>query len=356
MATRLRFIAKTRADGWRFGRRAEVLVGFPRASCSRRSIIWPLSSATVSQATSAASSTNRTTSFKCASNGAKQSKSSPPNRSRSTGSKNCGARSRRRRASFVGFTANSSIAISRRPTQSHGRSRAPGDSPPDSGAPTTHALAPEGYSVDSNSASSTLPFDSNLTAVDLALSATVVQPMSTWQFDDLERRGERLLDRAHTADERDNARRLLDRIAKFEDIKRRSDAIAGIDSTPERHRFQLTGLTTGPTDPFATGGATSRVALAGGTSRYDAVGKLTAVRSQRPNAPPFALLNADHEPVAFVTPSPGVDLRPLLGRQIGVSGQRGYMPEFRKPHITAMQAEPIDGSDVIMALRDQMRR
>ncbi len=234
--------------------------------------------------------------------------------------------------------------------------RAPGDSPPDSGAPTTHALAPEGYSVDSNSAASTLPFDSNLTAVDLALSATVVQLMSTWQFDDLERRGERLLDRAHTADERDNARRLLDRIAKFEDIKRRSDAIAGIDSTPQRHRFQLTGLTTGPTDPFATGGATSRVALAGGTSRYDAVGKLTAVRSQRPNAPPFALLNADHEPVAFVTPSPGVDLRPLLGRQIGVSGQRGYMPEFRKPHITAMQAEPIDGSDVIMALRDQMRR
>jgi hypothetical protein len=98
------------------------------------------------------------------------------------------------------------------------------------------------------------------------------------------------------------------------------------------------------------------VSLAGGTSRYDAVGKLTTVRSQRPNAPPFALLNADHEPVAFVTPSPGVDLRPLLGRQIGVSGQRGYMPEFRKPHITAMQAEPIDGSDVIMALRDQMRR
>jgi hypothetical protein len=229
--------------------------------------------------------------------------------------------------------------------------------PPDSVAPPAHALAPEGYSADAKSDSSAaMPFDSNLTAVDLALSATVVQPMATWQFDDLERRGERLLDRAHTADDRDNARRLLDRIAKFEDIKRRSDAIAGIDSTPERRRFQLTGLTTGPTDPFATNGATNRVSLAGATSRYDAVGKLTTVRSQRPNAPPFALLNADHEPVAFVTPSPGVDLRPLLGRQIGVSGQRGYMPEFRKPHITAMQAEPIDGSDVIMALRDQMRR
>jgi len=235
--------------------------------------------------------------------------------------------------------------------------RVPGDVPADPVAPSTHALAPENNSADSKSDSSALlPFDSNLTAVDLALSATVVQPMSTWQFDDLERRGERLLDRAHAADERDNARRLLDRIAKFEDIKRRSDAIAGIDSTPDRHRLQLTGLTTGPTDPFATNRATTGVALAGATSRYDAVGKLTTVRSQRPNAPPFALLNADHEPVAFVTPSPGVDLRPLLGRQVGVSGQRGYMPEFRKPHITAMQAEPVDDSDVIMALRDQMRR
>jgi hypothetical protein len=195
-------------------------------------------------------------------------------------------------------------------------------------------------------------FDSNLTAVDLALSAAVVQEMSTWKFDDLERRVERLLERAQTLDQRNNARLLLDRIAKFEDIKRRSDAIAGIDTGPDRRRLQLTGMTTGPSD----GHLPSGVALAGTTSRYDAVGKLTTVKSQRPNAPPYALLNADHEPIAFITPMPGVDLRPLLGRQVGVTGPRGYMPEFHKPHITAMQAEPVDGSDVIMALRDQMRR
>jgi hypothetical protein len=195
-------------------------------------------------------------------------------------------------------------------------------------------------------------FDSNLTAVDLALSATVVQEMSTWRFDDLERRAERVLDRAQTSDQRDNARRLLDRIAKFEDIKRRSDAIAGIDTVPDRRRLLLTGLTTGPANQTWPSG----VSLAGATSRYDAVGKLTTVRSQRPNAPPYALMNADREPVAFITPMPGVDLRPLLGRQIGVNGQRGYMPEFHKPHVTVMQAEPLDGSDVIMALRDQMRR
>ena len=195
-------------------------------------------------------------------------------------------------------------------------------------------------------------FDTNLTAIDLALSAAVVQDMSTWSFDDLERRAERALDHAQSSDQRDNSRRLLDRIAKFEDIKRRSDAIAGIDTGADRHRLLLTGLTTGRADQHPASGIT----LAGTSSRYDAVGKLTTVRSQRPNAPPFALLNADHEPVAFVTPMAGVDLRPLLGRQIGVTGQRGYMPQFNKPHITVMQAEPVDGSDVILALRDQMRR
>lgn len=228
----------------------------------------------------------------------------------------------------------------------------------------TSALAPDAATLPAYSGPiASDSFDAHLTAVDLALSATVVQQMSTWRFDDLERRAERVLNQAQTADQRERARRLLDRVAKFEDIKRRSDAIAGIevfnrsDMGASRSRLQLTAMTTAPTAPILPQPAPSMVTPAGSTApHYDAVGKLTSVRSLRPNAPPYALLDANREPIAFVTPGAGVDLRPLLGHQIGVSGTRGYMPEFKRPHITAMLAEPLDGSDVIMALRDQMRR
>jgi len=223
-------------------------------------------------------------------------------------------------------------------------------------------LTPRSHSSDTDAAGS---FDANLTAIDLALSATVVQDMATWRFDDLERRAERAMDRAQSADERDRARQLLDRIAKFEDIKRRNDAIAGIITDSDRRRLQLTSLTTASMATAST--ATSSMMTTpsqpwnggvrpAGSRRYDAVGMLTTVRSMRPHAPPFVLLDANRQPVAFVTPMPGVDLRPLVGHQIGVSGQRGYMPELKKPHITVMLADPLDGSDVILALRDQMRR
>lgn len=223
--------------------------------------------------------------------------------------------------------------------------REPLGAPPDTSA---QSPAPDSTAAPANYTA----FDWNLTAVDMALSAMVVQEMSTWRFDDLERRAERLLDRAQSTDERTSARQLLERIAKFEDIKRRSNAIAGMEAGPDRRRLVLTGMTTGPSYPNSSSGVT----LAGTMSRYDAVGKLTTVTSLRPNAPPYALLDVNHEPVAFITPMPGVDLRRFLGRQIGVTGQRGYMPQFKKPHITVVRAEPADGSDVIMALRDQMRR
>ena len=181
--------------------------------------------------------------------------------------------------------------------------------------------------------------------------------MSTWQFDDLERRGERLLDRAHTADERDNARRLLDRIAKFEDIKRRSDAIAGIDSTPRApsistHRLDDRSdrsVCNGRSDQ--PGGARGRnVSLRRGRKadhRSIATAERAAIRAVERRSRTGRVRHADRRASIFA--------RYWAGRSASAASA-ATCREFRKPHITAMQAEPIDGSDVIMALRDQMRR
>ena len=56
--------------------------------------------------------------------------------------------------------------------------------------------------------------------------------------------------------------------------------------------------------------------------------------SRRRNAPPFALVDARGGVLAFVTPAKGVDLKPRVGQNIGVTGIRGYMAEYRTPHVT----------------------
>jgi hypothetical protein len=46
--------------------------------------------------------------------------------------------------------------------------------------------------------------------------------------------------------------------------------------------------------------------------------------------------------VTFITPTPDVNLQPFIGQQIGVSGSRGYIPEFRRSHVTAARVAPMN--------------
>ena len=56
-----------------------------------------------------------------------------------------------------------------------------------------------------------------------------------------------------------------------------------------------------------------------------------------------ALVSATGEVQFYVTPAPGVNLRPFLGREIGVTGIMGYLPEQRMRHVTAKRVEELDG-------------
>jgi hypothetical protein len=192
-------------------------------------------------------------------------------------------------------------------------------------------------------------FQTEIDAVDLALSSMVVEEPSVWKFDDLDRRAESALDRAQTALERGKARLLLDRIAKFEDIKRRADTVQQVEAATDRRNSQTVNVA--DTRP------PSGLAQVEGNDRFDASGRLINVVSQRPNAPPYALVNSDRVVMAFITPAPGVNLRPFINRQIGVSGQRGFIPELNKPHITALRVSALDQSpSAIATSRDPLRR
>jgi hypothetical protein len=189
-----------------------------------------------------------------------------------------------------------------------------------------------------------------LNAIDLAVSAMVVQDSSAWKFDDLQQRAQAALDHSQTAVERGKARLLMDRIARFQDIQRRNAVIAQTQTTTDRKNFQAGGLSD----------ARPPVGLAqvdtAAAAKWDAVGMLTTVHSPRPNAPAYVLLGRNHEVITFVTPAPGVNLRPWIGRQIGVSGQRGFIQELKSPHVTAMRAAPIDNPSAVATGNSAQRR
>jgi hypothetical protein len=77
------------------------------------------------------------------------------------------------------------------------------------------------------------------------------------------------------------------------------------------------------------------------TGPYDAVGVLRPVVSRRPGAPQFALVDDQGQVITFVTATPDVNLQPYVGQRIGVTGRRGYIPEFRRPHVTAGRITPL---------------
>ena len=51
--------------------------------------------------------------------------------------------------------------------------------------------------------------------------------------------------------------------------------------------------------------------------------------------------------LCYVTAAPGVNLRNYLGREVGVVGSRGYIPEQHAAHIVARHIAPLDGQNLL---------
>ena len=96
-------------------------------------------------------------------------------------------------------------------------------------------------------------------------------------------------------------------------------------------------------DPFES---TGQLTTNGGTeeAKYDAVGILKPVVSKRAKAPRYALVDQQGEVVSFVTPTPDVNLQRYVGRRIGIQGKRGYMPDYKRSHVTASRVNMLGGT------------
>ncbi len=70
---------------------------------------------------------------------------------------------------------------------------------------------------------------------------------------------------------------------------------------------------------------------------------MTQVVSPKVGAPRYALVDESGDVRCYVTPAPGVNAQSFVGRLVGVTGTRGYVPEQHAGHIMARHITPLEG-------------
>ena len=177
-----------------------------------------------------------------------------------------------------------------------------------------------------------------LSDIELRLSRMVAAPVNLWNTQRLERDAAQLLGRAQNAADRDAVQTTMNKIHQFALIGQKSGQVPSAFVQGGQ-----AGAVPAPGAVAAAPGATmvNGIAPAGATGQYDAVGVLRPVVSKRPGAPQFALVDERGQVLSFVSSSPDVNLQPYLGRRVGVVGNRGYIAEFNKSHVTAARVTPI---------------
>jgi hypothetical protein len=150
------------------------------------------------------------------------------------------------------------------------------------------------------------------------------KPPGVWDLASLRDEARELLDRGSTTLQRARAQRLLERIKEFDGLQarcallRRPATFAAEDASRASAGDPGSGAASPPADP-----------------RFDGSGWLLPVHSTRRAAPPYALLDSEGRILQFVSPAPGLNLHRYLRKEIGVYGQRSYIPSLDKPHVTA---------------------
>ncbi len=162
----------------------------------------------------------------------------------------------------------------------------------------------------------------------------VAGEMRTWRLTDLRQRVDANLVRYESTAERVQARQLLDRIAEFEQLQSRMAQPTASGSSPAD-----SGV---PAANSATAAPAETAAQPANDVQYDGSGWLVPVHSATGTAPPFALLDAQGEVLGYVSPTPGLNLQRYVRKQVGVFGQRGYVPSLNKPHVTAERIVDLD--------------
>jgi hypothetical protein len=177
-----------------------------------------------------------------------------------------------------------------------------------------------------------------LMQIQIELSQIVAGPPATWQLGVLRLKIRSLSENGKSATERAQARRLLERVAEFEEVRLRHEELAA--------EFLGPGSAAGELNPVgkSVSSRPGQLATARPTfdPRFDGSGWLMPVITQRTNVPRYALTDDYGRILKFVTPSPGLNVRRYLRKQIGVSGTQQMLPDLKRPHLTAERITVLD--------------
>ena len=182
-------------------------------------------------------------------------------------------------------------------------------------------------------------FQEELERIELELTVMLIEEPTAWSFDSLWERTNTLLDQSRTALERGRARQLASKITKFEDIKRRQEAVLAMRDHTERDSRLYARLR--PRDDDDGERSAAKMEIDG---RFDGVGELREVVSAKTGAPRYALVDKSGDVRCYVTPAPGVHLQNYVGREVGVTGTRGYVIDQHASHIMARHITPLEGT------------
>jgi hypothetical protein len=188
----------------------------------------------------------------------------------------------------------------------------------------------------------------DLADIDLALSLAVAGPTESWNLPAVRERLRLAAARSTQPADRLRIEAIDARLSRFEAIASRQRSLAeapAAAAAPVRIGGMWSSLSALGSRPIRPGVLPGGVPADGQPTWtpndvVESSGRLATVVSRRPDAPRFAIVDANDAVLSFVTPQPGVSLAPLVGQQVTVRGPRGFMPEYKRPYVVATEARP----------------
>ncbi|GIW94702.1 MAG: hypothetical protein KatS3mg110_2743 [Pirellulaceae bacterium] len=183
-------------------------------------------------------------------------------------------------------------------------------------------------------------FDDRLASLLVALSRQAVRRASSQELEKLVAEAQRLADQAQTAHQRAESGRLLQQARSLLALTAAREKLQGRLSLPETtaERAVGSGLRAEGVDASPDGADRDERAT---DSPYVVEGWLMPVARLASSAPPYAVMDDDGQPLAFVTPVPGLNLRRYVDQRVGIVGERSFAV-LGQSHVIAHRAVLLD--------------
>jgi hypothetical protein len=172
--------------------------------------------------------------------------------------------------------------------------------------------------------------DADIDKLHLLLSRLMAQRASAAETEPIVSRARTLSHATQDPVAAGRARLVAERAEQYQRVARRRD---GNTVIRENSIPVIPAGGTLPAEPAAAAVMTPRTS--GGDMHS---GFLVQVYSSRPNSPPFALTDHAGNTTAYVTPTPGINLRGHLNSHVKVIGRRGFLRGLNMPHYVVAQA------------------